>query len=193
MPATIKASTSVPFFARFVLNTVEPLAAVCGTLIALRTPQTFISLYLTRGATRGSLEAHALCNQLAGLWVVWAFNEAIIMRVYDDLRLWRLLLLGMLFSDAAYFYGAAHAVGGFGSLFDVGELTVEETLTTITSSIFLLTRLPLWCWALASRQVRRSGRIKLGTFEAVPSGEAVKCVDLDAHVSHCIIQSLTNR
>ncbi|KAK4450769.1 hypothetical protein QBC34DRAFT_379037 [Podospora aff. communis PSN243] len=140
MSATIKASASVPFLARFALTTLEPLSALFGTLIAFRTPQTFVAVYLTRGATGGSLEAHALLDQMAGLWVVWAFNEAIIMRMYDDLQLWRLLCLGMLFSDAAYLYGAAHAVGGFASLFDVGKWTADEAATTIAATFFLLTR-----------------------------------------------------
>ncbi|KAK0643411.1 cutinase-domain-containing protein [Cercophora newfieldiana] len=91
MSPTIKPSTSLPTLTRLLLTTIEPLCALNGAIMTFRAPHDYISTYVTRGATGGSPEARALCGQLGGAWLLFAFNEAVVMRACDDLRVWRLL------------------------------------------------------------------------------------------------------
>lgn len=62
------------------------------------------------------------------------------MRAYDDLRLWKLLSVGMLCSDVAYLYSTAMAVGGWATLFDVRMWSVAETAAFFSAEVPLLAR-----------------------------------------------------
>ncbi|KAK0715137.1 hypothetical protein B0H67DRAFT_451159, partial [Lasiosphaeris hirsuta] len=116
-PASPKASTSLPLLCRVTLTTLEPLFAISGALMALRDPNNYISNYLTRGAVAYAPETQPLYTQLAGAWLVFAFIEAVVLRSFDDLRLWRLLCVAMLPSDIAFAYSAAQGVGGWTAYF----------------------------------------------------------------------------
>ena len=67
---------------------------------------------MTRALGTFRADTRFLYTELAGAWLYFAFVEVIVLRLFDDLRLWRLLCLGMLLSDVPYFYSTAQAVGG---------------------------------------------------------------------------------
>jgi len=125
MSATIKATTTIPFLSRLFLTNLEPAGAIIGSGIAILAPQTYILDFVTRGASSGMLESHAICVQLAGLWALFAFNEAVVRRAYDDLRLWKLLCAGMLLSNAFVLVRRCAGGGWMGGAFGCGCLVRE--------------------------------------------------------------------
>ncbi|KAH6976614.1 hypothetical protein EDB80DRAFT_546321, partial [Ilyonectria destructans] len=51
-------------------------------------------------------------DQLAATYILFAFNEAIILRTRNDLRVWRGILIGILVCDAIHLYGSWAALSG---------------------------------------------------------------------------------
>jgi len=127
----MKATTSIPLLPRLTLTLVEPLMSLNGALICLRNPQRLISDYLTRGAVSYAPETQTLYTQLAGFWLFFAFIEVFVLRSFDDLRLWKRICIGMLFSDAVYFWAAAQAVGGWNEFLKVGVWSADEWTVTL--------------------------------------------------------------
>lgn len=80
-------------------------------------------------------------TELLGGWLHFAFTEAVVLRLVDDYRVWRILCVGMLLSDAAYVHSCAQAVGGWGVWGDVGGWTVDEWVVTLSTWPFVVVRL----------------------------------------------------
>ncbi|KAJ9134069.1 hypothetical protein NKR19_g8794 [Coniochaeta hoffmannii] len=102
------ASASLPSIYSFTLTTLEPLFAINGVFLALFKPQSYLST-MTRDTATVAPDTRFLYTQLAGAWLFFAFVEAVVLRRFDDLRLWRLLCAAMLLSDAAYCHSVAQA------------------------------------------------------------------------------------
>lgn len=107
-----KASTSLPLAYRLTLLLLEPLSALNGAIMTFRTPADFIAK-ITHDSSLYSPANQFLYTQLGGAWLMFAFNEAVVMSLVDDLRVWRLLCAGMLVSDAVYHVSSVQAVGGW--------------------------------------------------------------------------------
>lgn len=50
------------------------------------------------------ISTRVVLSQLANLYLLFAFNEAFILRTTSDLRVWRTVLLGMLIADFGHLY-----------------------------------------------------------------------------------------
>lgn len=124
-PAIISATASLPSIYRLTLTTLEPLFALNGALLAFVTPQSYLST-MTRETAVFTPETRFLYTELGGAWLYFAFVEAVVLRQYDDLRLWRLLCAAMLLSDVAYCHSVAQAVGGWGPWLALSDWTVAD-------------------------------------------------------------------
>ena len=85
---------------------------------------------------------------------MFAFNEAVVLRLVDDLRVWKLLCWGMLVSDACYCWSCAEAVGGWADWIKVGAWGFDDWVVTVTTLPFVLVRLLL----VAGIGVKATGR-----------------------------------
>jgi len=137
---TLLASAAIPFAYRLILTTVEPLLAAGGALLVLRTPAEYLST-MTRGSGAFAAGSTFLYTELGGAWLYFAFVEAVVLRVFDDVRLWRLLCAGMLLSDAAYCHSAAQAVGGWAAWAHLAAWTSEDHLVFWTTAPMVLVRI----------------------------------------------------
>ena len=72
-----------------------------------------------------------------------SFTEAIIFRLVDDLKLWRLLCMGILLSDIAYCHSCAEAVGGWGEWVRLANWTMDDWIVTVTTWPFVFARLAI--------------------------------------------------
>jgi hypothetical protein len=115
---TIKASTALPAIYRLTLLVLEPLFALNGAYMTC-TPQAYVSA-IAHNAALYRPANQFLYTQLGGAWLLFAFNEAVVMRLVDDLRVWRLLCWGMLVSDVCYRVSSVQAVGGTARMLDLG-------------------------------------------------------------------------
>ncbi len=108
--------------------------------MAATKPAAYLST-MTRGAGTFAAGDAFLYTELTGAWLFFAFVEAVVLRVYDDLALWRLLCAGMLLSDAAYVHSAAQAVGGWSAWATLAEWTTDDWIVLATTAPPVLVRI----------------------------------------------------
>jgi hypothetical protein len=101
----------LPLLYRAAFLLIEPVFALAGAIVAHFKPLDY--LQLTHGAsapmTTASipLSTNVVLTQLANLYLLFAFNEAFILRSTSDLRVWRTALLGMLIADFGHLYSVS--------------------------------------------------------------------------------------
>ena len=141
--APTKASTTIPSLCRIPLLYFEPLFALAGAILVYVDPLIYVS-QLTRNNVR-TLDASAnfIYTELAGAWLHFAFTEAVVLRFVDDVRVWRLLCMGMLLSDIPYCHSVAQAVGGWGEWLIVSHWTREDWIAAVTTWPFVLSRVAI--------------------------------------------------
>ncbi|KAI9702100.1 MAG: hypothetical protein M1836_001444 [Candelina mexicana] len=108
-------TSKIPLIYRFFFQTVEPLAAVSGAYLAHFKPNDYLEFtappsMLPKTAPISPL-TQLLLSQIAGCYLLFALNLAIVLRCTSDLRCWRMILLGCLLSDLAHIYAAWEAMG----------------------------------------------------------------------------------
>lgn len=97
---------SIPLIYRLFFLYIEPVATAVGAYYAHLDQQAYISLTLPdtpRLLGPSQLESIVL-TQLANLYLVFALNEALVLRATPDRRVWRTFLLGLLIADLGHVY-----------------------------------------------------------------------------------------
>lgn len=152
MPTATSRST-VPPWVRFLILNIEPLFALNGVILALFSPATY-----TAATTRGALSAldrssfQWLMTELGAGWAHFAFTGAVVLRLVDDLRTWRLIFMGMLLSDLLYIHSCAQAVGGWYEWLRVWNWTPEDWALTVVTWPFPLIRIGVILGAVGRRE-----------------------------------------
>lgn len=101
----------IPLLYRLFLLYIEPVSTVVGAIYAHFFP--LIYLQLTDAASAPSspdsipLGSRIVLSQLANLYLAFTLNEALVLRVTDDIRVWRTLLLGLLIADFGHLYSVS--------------------------------------------------------------------------------------
>ncbi|KAK2031337.1 hypothetical protein LX32DRAFT_637324 [Colletotrichum zoysiae] len=134
----VKASAAVPGIYQLIL-TIEPIFAILGSVMVLHTPHQYLA-GMTRNEIPYAPNTQFLYTQLGGAWLYFAFIEGVVLRLFDDLNLWRVICAGMLLSDAAYFHSTAQAVGGWDVWLDRSAWTVEDYAVFCTTAPMLIVR-----------------------------------------------------
>ena len=138
-----KASSVLPPIYRFLLMNVESLFAFGGVVMVCVTPGQYVTA-LTRDSVASIDSAtNFIYTQLGGGWMVIVFIEAVIMRLVDDIKVWKLLCMAILLSDALYTHSMAQAVGGYASFFALSKWTLNDWVAAITTYPFILTRIAI--------------------------------------------------
>ncbi|KAJ4344736.1 uncharacterized protein N0V89_012480 [Didymosphaeria variabile] len=97
-----------PFFARIplayraLLLYVEPVMAFNGSILCLFFPSLFLSTfspYLSYHA-----DSQIIYNQLAATYTLFAFNQAVVLRIAKDIRVWKAIVLGILVCDTVHLW-----------------------------------------------------------------------------------------
>jgi hypothetical protein len=102
-------STRIHLFYRVFFLYVEPFFSLLGALYAGIYPKTYLNLTDPRSTLLSDSDvlpvgAHVALRQLANLYLLFAVNEALVLRATEDLRVWRTLLLGLLLADLGHLY-----------------------------------------------------------------------------------------
>ncbi|KIW88722.1 uncharacterized protein Z519_10768 [Cladophialophora bantiana CBS 173.52] len=101
---------------------IEPIATLAGAYYAWLLPATYLELTDAASAP-GILGLPTATNvalrQLGNLYVAFAINEAFVLRATTDLRVWRVLLLGLLIADFGHLYSCFPL--GIKSYYDVAN------------------------------------------------------------------------
>lgn len=137
------ASATVPSIWRFLLLNLEPAFAVGGVALLLFAPGLYTANMTRHALTSIQPASEFIYTELLGGWLHFAFTEAVVLRLVDDYRVWRLLCAGMLLSDLAYCHSCAQAIGGWAEWVKVGGWSVEEWAVLLTTWPFMVARLAI--------------------------------------------------
>jgi hypothetical protein len=138
----IPADAIFPFWYRLVLTTIEPLCTILGCVQLLSSAagkSQYISVF-TRNGVAFAPDTSFLYTQLTGAWLVFVFNGAVMLRVFNDARVWRAYCMGMLLSDIAYAHSTAQAVGGWAVWLRLNQWEGSDWLLFVASAPFLIVR-----------------------------------------------------
>lgn len=103
----------LPLIYRLFFHWIEPIATASGAYYAHFAQQDYINM--TQLGPLGTPYPVAIphsvaLSQLANMYFVFALNEALVLRVTSDMRVWRAFLFGLLVADFGHLY-ACKAVG----------------------------------------------------------------------------------
>lgn len=138
-----RASATIPYLFRFPLLFLEPLFALSGAILVYTQPSNYVMTMSRSAVTAVDSSTKFVYTELAGGWLHLAFTEAIVFRLVDDARVWRLLCIGMLLSDVAYCHSCAQAVGGWSNWVVLSRWTIEDWIVAITTWPFAFARLAI--------------------------------------------------
>lgn len=138
-----KASTTIPYFYRFLLLNVESVFAFGGVIMALTDPGFYLSGLTRESITTVEPSTNFIYTQLAAGWIVIVFMEFVILRLVDDLRVWKLMCGAILCSDVLYSHSLAQALGGWANWIVGSEWTGQDWMVAITTFPFIFTRIAI--------------------------------------------------
>lgn len=96
---------------RLFFLTIEPIFALGGALLSYFGPLRY--LQLTHPASAPSavanipLSTQIVLAQLANLYLLFAINEALVLRSTSELKVWRTVLVGLLIADFGHLYSVS--------------------------------------------------------------------------------------
>jgi hypothetical protein len=102
--------SDIPFIYRFVFLFFEPAGALGGSLLLHFKPQPFLTTMSPNLTYTASHQV--LYDMLAATYVLFAFNEAVVLRLASNLKIWKAIMCGILLCDAIHLYGSWTALGG---------------------------------------------------------------------------------
>lgn len=138
--APLSATAAIPYIYRLILTTIEPVFATSGAVLAFRDPGGYLST-MTRNSASFEPNTAFLYTELGGSWLYFSFIEAVVLRRFNDLRLWKYLCFAMLLSDAAYCHSVAQAVGGWGAWSSLSHWTTEDWVVFFTTAPMTIVRI----------------------------------------------------
>jgi len=99
---------TIPLIYRLFFLYIEPFSTIVGAYYAWFQPQYYLSLTHVASAPTTTLGiplgTEVVLRQLANLYFAFTLNEALVLRVTSDLRVWKTLLLGLLVADFGHLY-----------------------------------------------------------------------------------------
>jgi hypothetical protein len=143
MAGQIRASAVVPAAYRFLLFYLEPLLTIGGIIFVTTKPADYAAMTTRNVVSSIPADNQFLFTQLAGGWLHFAFTEAIVLRLVDDLRTWRCLCAAMLMSDLMYCHSIAQAVGGWGEWVVLANWMREDWIAAVMTWPFVLARVAI--------------------------------------------------
>lgn len=139
-----KATTAIPTVYRVLINSFEPFFAFAGAILLFVKPSQYLdSITRGQGARLYHPSQQWIYTELAGGWLLIVFLEAVLLRLVDDLRVWRLVCMAMLLSDVCYTHSCAQAVGGWAEWLNLAHWTVEDWTCAVTTWPFVLCRVAI--------------------------------------------------
>jgi len=99
----------IPLLYRIAFNWVEPIFAFGGALQAYFAPKDLLAIATPNVKYNESM--HPIFTQLAGGWCLLAFNDAVTLRLTQDVRIWTSLLTAGIISDLIYTFSLYEDLG----------------------------------------------------------------------------------
>lgn len=105
MPPTIQ-PFALPAYYSFFFLILEPISALAGAYMAYFQPSNYLTLTtpFTPSPADIPLSTNIVLAQLANLYLLFAINEALVLRSTSDLKVWKTVLFGLLVADLGHLY-----------------------------------------------------------------------------------------
>lgn len=99
----------LPIYYRLFFLYIEPISALVGSCFALFKPDIYLQLTHAPSAPSNGvpLSSRIVLTQLSNLYLLFALNEALVLRSTRDLRVWKTLLAGLLVADIGHLYSVS--------------------------------------------------------------------------------------
>lgn len=101
---------------------VEPISALLGAYFSFFEQSTYLVLTHALSAPRQHfipISTQIVLSQLSNLYLLFAINEALVLRSTEDLRVWKTLLFGLLIADLGHLWSVK--VLGWDLYWSVGD------------------------------------------------------------------------
>jgi hypothetical protein len=107
--ATTKAGPRLPLWYRLFFLYIEPFSTVIGFYYAFMQQRIYLNLTHLLSAPQSEipLGTSIVLSQLANLYLLFALNEALVLRSTTDLNVWRALIVGLLIADFGHLFSVA--------------------------------------------------------------------------------------
>ncbi|KAF2684919.1 hypothetical protein K458DRAFT_388617 [Lentithecium fluviatile CBS 122367] len=92
----------IPLAYRLLLFYIEPFFALNGSYLLLFKPAVFLHTFSANLAYAPSNQI--IYDQLGAVYMLFAFNQAVVLRIAQDIRVWKAILVGILICDAVHFW-----------------------------------------------------------------------------------------
>ncbi|KAM5344413.1 hypothetical protein ACJ41O_012950 [Fusarium nematophilum] len=103
-------TVDIPFVYRALFLYYEPFGALLGSCLLHFSPSTFLNSMSQ--TAQYAPDNQVIYDNLAGAYALFAFNEAVLLRLTNDLRVWRGLFIGILLCDVLHLHASWAALGG---------------------------------------------------------------------------------
>ena len=122
---------SIPLLYRLLFLYFEPFADLGGVYLTLTQPALYLSIYIPNmPSTAYTPFMQPIFAQLAGLLTLFAWSQAIVLRVTSDVNVWKAVLSGMVLCDSLHLYGM-WAVLGTEVFLDLRRWRLEEWINFV--------------------------------------------------------------
>lgn len=99
----------IPFAYRGLLLYLEPFFAFNGSMLCLFAPDVFLNTYSP--TLRYSPDSQIIYDQLAATYLLFAFNQLVVLRITNDLRVWKAIVAGILVCDTVHLWAGLKVMG----------------------------------------------------------------------------------
>ena len=99
----------IPLIYRVLLLWFEPLAAFNGAILCHFDAPSFLNTMSATAVYTPS--SQVIFDQLAATYTLFAFNEAVVLRISKDLKVWKAMILGILLCDTLHLYASWVVMG----------------------------------------------------------------------------------
>lgn len=102
-------SSEIALYYKVFFLFIEPLFALLGAICAGLYPGHYFAMteHLSSSISILPLGMHVSLRQLANMYLLFALNEALVLRVTTDHRVWRMLLLNLAIADIGHLISIA--------------------------------------------------------------------------------------
>jgi hypothetical protein len=103
---------------RLLLFWIEPFFALNGAYLLMKKPTAYLNTFSPNLAYAPSNQI--IYDQLGAVYILFAFNQAVVLRIAKDIRVWRAVILGILICDSVHAWTGFKVMAADGNMDPLG-------------------------------------------------------------------------
>ncbi|UPK95461.1 hypothetical protein LCI18_006396 [Fusarium solani-melongenae] len=106
---SMEALSNIPTLYRLVFLYLEPFLAIGAAIQTHFAPRVFLNTMSQ--TSKYAPDNQVIYDQVAALYTLFAFNEAVLLRLTDDIRVWKGVFVGIFICDILHLYASWASLG----------------------------------------------------------------------------------